>query len=62
MGFIREPIGIDFIIQSNPLNDIERLEISEYITSKKKQNKKAIPKKSVIDNTRSIQQWIKMKL
>lgn len=40
MGFIKEPKGIDFIIQSKPLTDIERKEISEYIKSKKEQNKK----------------------
>ncbi|WP_310381446.1 hypothetical protein [Flavobacterium sp.] len=40
MGFIKEPIGIDFIIQSEPLSDLERKEISEYIKSKKEENKK----------------------
>lgn len=40
MGFIKEPIGIDFIIQSKPLTDLERKEISEYIKSKKEQNRK----------------------
>ncbi|WP_185966014.1 hypothetical protein [Flavobacterium sp. ZT3R18] len=39
MGFIKEPTGIDFIIQSKPLTDLERKEISEYIKSKKEQNK-----------------------
>lgn len=39
MGFIKEPTGIDFIIQSKPLTDIERKEISEYIKLKKEQNK-----------------------
>ena len=47
MGFIKEPIGIDFIIQSEPLTDVERKEISEYIKSKKEENKIAIIKKIV---------------
>ncbi|WP_395043810.1 hypothetical protein [Flavobacterium sp.] len=47
MGFIKEPIGIDFIIQSEPLTDVERKEISEYIKSKKEENKIAIMKKIV---------------
>ena len=41
MGLIKEPAGVDFIIQSKPLTDLERKEISEYIQSKKmKQEKK----------------------
>jgi hypothetical protein len=39
MGFIKEPTGVDFIIQSKPLTELERKEISEYIKSKKEQNK-----------------------
>ncbi len=31
MGYIKEPKGIDFIIQSKPLTDQERKEISKYI-------------------------------
>lgn len=31
MGYIKEPEGIDFIIQSKPLTDKERKEISEFI-------------------------------
>lgn len=46
MGFIKEPAGIDFIIQSEPLTDLERKEISEYIKSKKEQNKKEIAQKN----------------
>jgi hypothetical protein len=47
MGFIKEPIGVDFIIQSEPLTDLERKEISEYIKSKKEENKNAIAQKIV---------------
>ncbi len=31
MGYIKEPKGVDFIIQSKPLTDEERAAISEYI-------------------------------
>ena len=31
MGHIKEPEGVDFIIQSKPLSDEERKEISKYI-------------------------------
>ena len=40
MGFIKEPKGIDFIIQSEPLTDKERKEISKYIADYKARNKK----------------------
>jgi DNA primase catalytic subunit len=49
MGLIKEPEGVDFIIQSPPLTDKERREISEFIRSRKLENKRvvkrAIPKK-----------------
>lgn len=52
MGFIKEPEGVDFIIQSPPLTDKERKEISEFIRNRKLQNKSkithAIPKKKHI--------------
>lgn len=50
MGYIKEPAGIDFIIQSETLTDLERKEISEYIKSKKEQNKKDIIQKNKKDN------------
>ena len=31
MGYIKEPKGVDFIIQSEPLTDKERKAISKYI-------------------------------
>jgi hypothetical protein len=46
MGFIKEPIGVDFIIESKPLTDIERKEISDYIKLKKEQNKVIETKRS----------------
>jgi hypothetical protein len=36
MSLIKEPKGIDFIIQSQPLTDLERKEISNFIKSRKK--------------------------
>ena len=39
MGLIKEPEGVDFIIQSPPLTENERKEISEFIRSRKLQNK-----------------------
>jgi hypothetical protein len=35
MAHIKEPEGIDFIIQSSPLTDVERKEISEFIKKRK---------------------------
>lgn len=35
MNLIKEPKGIDFIIQSPPLTEKERIEISEFIASRK---------------------------
>lgn len=39
MGLIKEPEGVDFVIQSPPLTDKERIEISEFIRIRKLQNK-----------------------
>ena len=50
MGLIKEPEGIDFVIQSPPLSDNERKEISEFIRTKKlkkmRKHKLCIPKKT----------------
>ena len=35
MGLIREPEGVDFVIQSKPLTDKQEREISEYIAKRK---------------------------
>jgi hypothetical protein len=35
MGHIPEPKGVDFIIQSPPLSDKERKELSEFIKKRK---------------------------
>jgi hypothetical protein len=39
MGLIKEPVGIDFIIQSPPLTEKERKEISESIQNRKRERK-----------------------
>jgi len=39
MGLIKEPEGVDFIIESTQLTDKERIEISEFIRITKQQNK-----------------------
>jgi hypothetical protein len=39
MGHIKEPEGVDFIIQSKPLTDEERAAISEYIRNYKAKQK-----------------------
>ena len=38
MGYIKEPDGVDFIIQSPPLTDEERKAISEFILKDKAKN------------------------
>jgi len=46
MGHIPEPKGVDFIIQSPPLSDKERKELSEFIKKRKVElGKKLSPKK-----------------
>ena len=54
MGLIKEPVGVDFVIQSTPLTDKERIEISEFIRTRKLQNKskvnQAITKKRIRHN------------
>ncbi len=46
MAHIKEPKGVDFIIQSPPLTDEERKEISEFIKNRKNEIKKGLLKKS----------------
>jgi hypothetical protein len=45
MGLIKEPEGVDFIIQSPPLTDKERIEISEFIRNRKLLNESNVTKK-----------------
>lgn len=53
MGIIKEPDGVDFIIQSPPLTDKERKEISEFIRASKLQSKK-VGKRNISKKTSKI--------
>lgn len=46
MGFIKEPDGIDFVIQGKPLTEKEKKEISEFIKADKKRLAKLKKRKS----------------
>ena len=50
MSLIKEPKGVDFIIQSPPLTEQERKEISEFIASRKSKKivAKRLPKEKVV--------------
>lgn len=47
MGYIKEPKGVDFIIQSEPLTDKTRQEISEFIRNYKLKAARKSPKKTI---------------
>ena len=51
MGFIREPEGIDFVIQSKPLTEKQEKELSEFI-AKRKLEIKSYRKKAHTHNMR----------
>lgn len=42
MGLLKEPERVDFLIQSPPVTDNERKEISEFIRTRKMQNKRQV--------------------
>lgn len=44
MGYVKEPDGVDFVIESTPLTDAERTEISLYIKAKKESAQKTVTK------------------
>ena len=46
MGFIKEPKGVDFFVQSKPLTDKDRQDISKFIADYKAMNKKKQATKS----------------
>lgn len=52
MGHIKEPKGVDFIIQSKPLTDEERSAISEYIRSYKAKQKARGSRKATTESKR----------
>ena len=47
MGYIKEPVGVDFFIKSNPLTDKDKLEISTFIRASKARQKKSTGKLSL---------------
>lgn len=53
MGLIKEPKGIDFLIQSQPLSDVERNEISDFIKASKEKNR-AIVKKPILRRAKKL--------
>jgi hypothetical protein len=44
MGFVKEPEGIDFVIQSKPLTTKQEKELSEFIAKRKLELKKRMKK------------------
>jgi hypothetical protein len=52
MGHIKEPVGVDFVVDSTPLTSEARKLISETIAYYKATGKKIIPKKSVKKDNR----------
>jgi hypothetical protein len=52
MGHIKEPDGVDFVINSRPLTKDEEIAISEYIrTYKAKHSQRQLPTKRTKRNT-----------
>ncbi len=54
MGFIKEPEGVDFVIQSKPLTKKQEKELSDYIAARKleikKKSKKVAHKQQSVKN------------
>lgn len=51
MGHIKEPIGIDFVVDPTPLTDLDKKKISEIIAHYKTTGRKKTFRKSVKSNT-----------
>ncbi len=52
MGHIKEPKGVDFVIQSEPLTDEARKEISEFIANYNR--KMVLQKTSKVKSTKKV--------
>lgn len=50
MGYIREPEGVDFVIQSKPLTKKQEKELSEFIAKRKRKIKKESKKAHAHNN------------
>jgi len=51
MGFIREPEGVDFVIQSRPLTEKQEKELSDFIAKRKLEIKKKSKKGTYTQQT-----------
>lgn len=49
MGFIKEPDGIDFVIQGKPLTEKEKKKITEFIKADKQRLERLKKRKSKIE-------------
>jgi hypothetical protein len=47
MGYVKEPEGVDFIINSEPLTAEDRKRLSKFIADYRAKNKQKIAKKTV---------------
>jgi len=54
MAHIKEPKGVDFIIESEPLTVKARQEISEFIRNYKKKSSRKAPTPKVIEKKRQL--------
>jgi len=52
MSFIKEPKGVDFIIESEPLTEKDREEISKFIAEYKQKSKKRTLRKRKTTHTK----------
>lgn len=56
MGLIKEPLNVDFVVESRPLTEKEKRTISEYIRADKEKRKEVeLQKKSRLKKTKSAQ-------
>lgn len=52
MGLVKEPNEVDFLIQSKPLSEKEKIEISEFIKESKEKNKIVASKPTLRKNVK----------
>jgi hypothetical protein len=51
VGLIKEPEGVDFVIQSKPLTEKQQKELSEFIAKRKLEIKKKVKKSTYSQHT-----------
>jgi hypothetical protein len=54
MGFIREPEGVDFVIQSKPLTPEQEKDLSEFIAKRKLEIKKVSSKNTFVSTVEPV--------